>query len=109
MSAYISIYQTLDEENLPRLVALAEEWLHQPTPEGACVRNVVMAPRSRQVYLYVEAPTAALGARVLADDGLMPISIGAAGKAEWGRLVSREAAGSHRRATTTLLTALLAV
>lgn len=111
MSAYIAVYQTPDEDSLPRLVALAEEWLHQPTSSGACIHNVAMVPRSRQLYLYIEAPTATLGAHVLAEDGLMPISIDEAGFVEWGRLVSREAAGCRRRdpAGATFLAALLAV
>ena len=114
MSAYIVVYQAPDEEHLPRLVTLAEDWLDQTTSQGVCIRNVAMVPRSRQLYLYVEAPTSALGAQALEADGLAPVSIDAADGLAWGRLVGRAAARSplseaHGAAGAPLFAALLAL
>lgn len=112
MSSYIAVYQTPDREELPHLVTLAEDWLDQTTSAGVRIRNVAMVPRSRQLYVYVEAPSAALGARILEDDGLTPISIGEADYMEWGRLVGGAARGLHEvrdDAGATLLSALLAI
>lgn len=97
MSAYIVVYQAPDEEHLPQLVALAEDWLDQTTIQGVCIRNVAMVPRSRQLYLYVEAPTAALSAQLLDSDGLTPVSINEADSLAWSRLVGRAASCSRPR------------
>lgn len=114
MPTYIVVYQAPDEECLSRFVALAEDWLDQTTMRGVRIRNVAMVPRGRQLYLYVEAPTATLGARIAAMDGLTPVSINEADGLAWSRLVARAAQCSrpreaHGAAGAPLFAALLAM
>lgn len=88
MPSYVTVYRASAAEQLVPLVTVAEALLNRPGANRVTIRNIAVVPRTRRLYLYVDAPEPALVADLFDTGSLESISIAEADAVAWGRLIA---------------------